>query len=741
MVDSVLEELGNIKPSEINTGPLYNLIKPAASTKFGPEEPFNLFDSQWAKNAFFVGGEEYATGSDPLFNLYRSTADFTWEDTTPGGNVAVNPRHQYTRYSDPRRKGILPGRSAQSVSHVDNNLGMGRLYHEYLQDASEITFIRVGIIQNTSLLSFLNSYGNPELTRIHIQGQHSIKYAGTVGYFVGFGAAAAFTAWLSSPMKALLMAGASMTVQAVKAGLLDSTTDFYVLKPMMHLYWLAINSFVNTMLMEEGFIPPAPGAKKDVKGKRPADGDALISLGKIYPELFTVSKGIDVCAVMARSNLRWQGAMKKTAELMKSSTGPAAKTALGEHTIKEMILGSDPASAVPKDGLNDVLVNLWNKLPSSSPKVPHAPGTGTNTSVNSQHQQQRIDKTTVKQIKDSVEKSAYEKVKEGDTTFLQHGQNEFTMGAAFAVFRFDTASGLSDSFSNSVAPSNLAGVLNSASAGTRAITSEFGGVRNDKNAILDHIKGVANFIGEGIEGIGTGINQYFLSAPSAVSAIFEGSNAIIPDHWDASDHQIATVTYTTTLITTSQHPIARTMDLMLPLSMMIGLVSSRQVGPQAYTGPFMVSAFTRGKSNIKMGIAERMVIDREVTNQSYDKYGRPMAFKVSLTIKDLTPIAAMLMPSPVAVSQAEELKMTDGDSVFNRWVRTLAGRGIEEDFFLFDRARNRMANAYNIAGGRLSKARLAGALHDSLSGLPGYAWTNAVQLNIDNRGPGVFNRN
>lgn len=690
-------------------------------------ETFNVLDSEWSKGAFFLGAEHI----DDEYNkalLFVSKADTTWMDTTIGGNLIMNPKPQYTRYSDPRRKGVLKGRLPAEVSYTGNNLGMGRQYSEYIQDAIEPTYLRFGILESGSFINYITNYANPELTSIHVHGVHAKEYSRYIGRVVGAGATLALTAWVVNPVAALVLGALSWAVYYIKTYLVDSSTDFYSLKPMMHLYWSAVNNMVNTLLIEEGFI----WTKNNANGKGPKreiDQGQVVDLKKTYPELFTPA-GVDVSAVISKANRRHQKHLS-TFEL-----------ALKDIISNPVLAFTSPAQWGDQDGVIESLLNMWNQSKANHADEDTDPTPPSSMKTNTLSPSERLTPEEIKKMAKARHKSQIEKIAEGDSQPIKDGKDEYESGTAFAILGFDHVTGLSDSFSNSTTHTRIGGLLNAPAKVSRDLRYEFGGVRRDADVITDVLRSFGGMYKGIVEGLEQGINSVTLGIPGAVKALLSGTEMDVPEHWDESTINLATVDFTTTLMINNQHPLARITGLYIPLAMMVTAVAPRQTGLHSRTGPYMCSAFIRGKINIKMGVVSSLRIERQAMNLTADERGRPLAFKVTMSIKDLTPMSSMLQPSPiVGLSDADLLSLNTGDSGFNRWLRTLAGRGIEDDLFGYQKSAIRRTYMYNLQHAQMSPAYRAQAnldadIHNSL-----LSTLHDAKMNLKYRNRNMFGAN
>ena len=90
-------------------------------------------DRDWVRQSFLVGSvnnDGVATSNLQDIdkkNRFFSTASFKFVDTTPGGNLAINPPPQYCRNADIKKKSILVTAKP-----------LGRYYSEAIDDNSRL---------------------------------------------------------------------------------------------------------------------------------------------------------------------------------------------------------------------------------------------------------------------------------------------------------------------------------------------------------------------------------------------------------------------------------------------------------------------------------------------------------------------------------------------------------------------------------------------------------------------------
>jgi hypothetical protein len=123
-------------------------------------------DNSWVKVAFMTPSNGY-TKYDSVSRFF-TTPSMKFTSAVIGGSVEINPRPQFTRYADIRSKGIMPGRNDVTPTNVSGNYGMGRYYSEAFDDNAQRIYMRFGVPQYNSIISFLLNaadYGQTQLAR------------------------------------------------------------------------------------------------------------------------------------------------------------------------------------------------------------------------------------------------------------------------------------------------------------------------------------------------------------------------------------------------------------------------------------------------------------------------------------------------------------------------------------------------------------------------------------------------
>jgi hypothetical protein len=108
-----------------NTTDVPYFLAPGANSSNSDKLPL---DDDWVRSSFLVGDSVLKTvsGFNDVYYRYWSRAELKFTDGKMGGNIGINCKPQFTRYSDIRVKGLMPGRQDVSIFDRTGNCGMGR---------------------------------------------------------------------------------------------------------------------------------------------------------------------------------------------------------------------------------------------------------------------------------------------------------------------------------------------------------------------------------------------------------------------------------------------------------------------------------------------------------------------------------------------------------------------------------------------------------------------------------------
>lgn len=606
-----------------------------------------ILDSEWAKKAFMVPDMylDDARTADTK-NRYWSSVDNKFTDTSLGGNIGINPRPQFTPYSDVRVKGRRANRQPVSLQNTGGNHGMGRIYGELIDDHAHRIFVRFGVPMFNGLFRFFSSSFDPNLTSLARTGRGLSKWY-TIGKIVG---TYVFT-------RAFPIVGTILLFTQFVSGYFSSAVNkFYTMKPTMHLYWCTVNNIVNAIGINKGIMPnyyPA-GKKPDQQlgdTFKPSQ-DMLRKLHELMPDVFSSSYGFDMFAVANRAQ-RVANQMLRDDWMAYNSTSDTDFTGFvqrqgqvklenprGEHTLMNFLTNGALAMA-------DWSIESIKARFETQPNI--NPDTG------------EPDKTR----------------EEG---FFKYLDAEFKAGSSFATFIVDSVTNVQESFSSAVVESDLSTKLNGISSQIRDARFTFADGNITGTGVEEMVKGALSGVTDLAQGLASGVTMGLFDAVKGLM----GSGFIdIPKHWQSSSASLPKVNYTATLISPYGNPISDMINIQIPLAMLLAGCLPLSTGKSSYTSPFLCQVFDRGRMQIRLGIMESLTVSRGEGNLPFTPRGRAVAVNVSFSFTDLSSLIHM----PVSSGSLFETDMTtDDDNLLKDYLAVIAGQDIYSQIYAMPKA-------------------------------------------------------
>jgi hypothetical protein len=619
-------------------------------------EPFEfILDQDWAKQAFLISVAD--DDSIDIKNRSYSSASLKFTDTTIGGSYVINPRPQYTRYSDIRNEGRLAGRDPTTVSGINGNNGMGRYYSEALDDTQQHIYMRFGVPQYNSLTQFFTGFYNLEAGRLARTGRTSTFFtkAGQVLGLIG-----QIIIW---PILVMQAVG-----HVVNFFLDKQSSKFYYMKPTMLLYWGAVSSIVNKISVGKGILPGIRVDETQKIGKAYAlDSQYVALLSQMLPDIIDKDGYFDIYAIAAK------------AQRMKIKSDKAIYDAADAYT------GSDFTGFVKKWGEEKVVRNS------------HDMAAGKSSWVNRVQDWLKTEVTLVKNadteasaeidMRSPVFNEAINSVVNGvvntatSTTakvsnslhnFKTYLTTELDDGSAFAGFRVDYTGPVSESFSNSVRDSDLSSKINGMSGSARETKFSFAGGSNLGGSFGSVIDAGTNAIKDLATGILDTVHM------SGLMALAGNAFVDIPKHWDNSSASLPKSSYTVRLSSPYGNPISQLINIYIPLAMLLAAALPLSTGKQSFTSPFLVELYDKGRHQTRLGMFDSLSITRGVSNLGFNKQGQAMAIDVSFSIVDMSSIMHMQLSQGISVTSDDGI--FDEETVFSDYMNTLSSLGLHEQF-------------------------------------------------------------
>lgn len=656
-----------------------------------------LLDESWVSQAFLIN-DIILNDPDDIANRYFSSATFKFTDTKMGGNLCVNPRPQFTRYCDIRSKGRFgKTRIDVGLGTIGGNFGMGRYYSESIDDSSQNIYLRFGVPQFNSLFSYVSKAFDPQMASLARTGR-------TTGFFYDAAKMVGTIAGVALfPIIALTVA-AGRTLHFLFS---SNSSKFYTLKPTMHVYWATVTNLVNLLAINRGIYPKVendggvlntlinkllPNDKPIDKLTRPylLDSDQLDEIHRLFPDVFSSSRFFDIFAMANR-------AQRMSNNIIADEVDGVNKEISSDYTgyLKRNLTGNGthPTHITNNSGNLTLAAKLDHAFKFS--RYFASPETGSTLTES--------DPRTILDEKDENDKP----IKRDPGTFqkfFEYFDADLRDGSQFAVFKVDATGSVSESFSNSVAESDLSQKLNGMSSQARQARFVFA----EGNIVGDTVKAAVGAVADVGAGLLAGVTFDFSTFVLGLA----GTGYIdIPKYWQSSSANLPRSNYTIQLISPYGNAMSQIQNIYIPLAMLLAGALPLSTGKQSYTSPFICELYDRGRSQVKLGMIESLSITRGTPHLPFNTLGNPMGVDVSFSIVDLSSIMHM----PVSSGGITDLNVgIDGDNILSDYLAVLAGQDLYSQMYALPRARLRIAKTISSLNKLTSPAYWASLTHDSL---------------------------
>lgn len=533
-----------------------------------------LTDAMWVRQAFLVKSLDLA----PIDQLNRtfSTASLKFTDTTPGGNFPINPPPQFTRNADLKVFG----------RHTAGK-GMGRYYSEAIDDNSQLIHMRFGVPQFNSLKTFFTGFYDSEASSLARTGRVNEAF-----YLLGR-AAGLVVQVVFWPLLAVQFLGTGL-----RFALQKPSSKFYFSKPVMPLYWNAVQTIVNQISVNQGIVPRVGGEDNPQRfgGEYDFTKNAMEQAHNTNPDLFSKNGGIDVYAMATKAQRLSHQQKKQMQAALDAATPRSSLEVLWKQATD--VLAEPPATTFMR------YIDSWKKSDASKPKTDG----------------------TVEQAPDDGKEEA---------GFFDFFEAEMYEGGAFATFRVNSTGAISESFSSQVTESEISSKMNGMSSQSRSTKFNMA----NGNAIDGVAGAMIGAIFGAVQGFVAGAaNQIGLQGLAALGG---AAFVDIPKHWQSSSASLPRASYTMHLTSPYGNPVSQLINMYIPLAMILAGGLPLSTGKHSYTSPFLVELYDQGRCQIRLGMIDSISITRGTGNMGFDNQGRPMAIDVTFSVMDMSSILHM----------------------------------------------------------------------------------------------------
>lgn len=657
-------------------------------------------DASWVARAFLVPEDSFEEeeGDITIRGRYFSTVMLKHTDTTLGGNFGINSRPQFNWYSDIRSPGRIKKRLGNNggnininesqkdgnVAFTSGNYGLGRYYSEAIDDNTEEIYLTFGVPQYNSLTGFFSGAYDREMSILARKGRVSVvdKVMNGLGNAIGSIFAIAAYPYITIPVWAS---------RSVNTFFQFGTKKYYTLKPTMPLYWLAVQTLVNNVMVNMGIYPRTLDGilKKPLEQKQgqfntglEGGDDAAIQLdyfdylSEMAPDIFDKERHIDVLAMAAR-------AFRTEYEFQKAGANGNLEGYLTQKAEPSV------AEKISKVLANFMSFGTYYGTPEAC-GASQAEGVG-NPTKSSDEGSNSDEKKLEEGVKNSTDlmfemdpriSPSGDKCQPGSPEdWVTYHDITTKGGVNYAIFKVDGVNNVSESFSNSIGESSISSTLNSVSSTARSARFSFAdgniGLGPIETLVKAGASAITNLVGGALEAASLGLSN--------AGGVVSGSAYVdIPKVWENSSANLPRINYTMKLVSPYGHPISQLQNIYIPLCMLLAGTLPLSAGHASYTSPFLVQVFHRGKHVCRLGMIDNVSVSRGVTNLPFTNKGKVLSIEVSFSITDLSSVMSMPISSGGWFEDNPDL---NPDSVLYDYLGTLVGMSLYDQLDWGSRAR------------------------------------------------------
>ena len=608
-------------------------------------------DKEWVSSAFFVPESEIES-YNRRFKTW-SSADHKIVSTRLGGHIAINPRPQFTRYADPRRMGLVSGRSRASTLSTGGGHGLGKYYNDSIDDNAELVHIRVGITQYTSLQHFTRLMFDPDYAYFVNTGKQKSGWV-VVGNIIG----AVIGVRLFGVIGFLALASRGL---AVFLG--QRSSRFCSFKPAAHMYWSACNVFVNSIAINENFMAVKRERDDDDRtiendgGVNDIDVDSMAIMHDLMPDIYLNKYGIDMFAIAGKTqrmeNKRWAEKMKKL-----DTSSPSG--------LMDWLVDGDNKRYSDDERDSMSLSDFVKKFTSFGQYEADGSGGKDFFSMDPKSEGGGGDGSPI-HPKD-------------EDDFFNYFDAMNQSGADFVVFRINNIKTVSESFSTQVGESEISVKVNSASGSARETRFSLAGGNIGDGVVANALESAGGAIMDVISGAADSMS---LGMSNILRGLFGIGYADFPKIWKTSTVQLPKTTMVADLSAPYNNSISRLINIHVPLSCLLPLVMPLSTGRQTFSSPFALQVFIKGKIQSRYCMMESVTIERGIHNVSFDADGHCSGVRVSFSYVDMASVIHMPI-STGTLFNADEA--TDSDNVLYDYLAVLSGLDIKSQIYKMPKA-------------------------------------------------------
>lgn len=637
-------------------------------------------DIKWVRGMF--GISPAARDRRDLSVRQPTSVEYSFADTTLGGNAAINPLPQFTCFADLPTGGLLATNEFRDDSWYEledsvSSQQMGRVYAEVFDNNQHLLHLRACTPKYSGSISFFNNMYDREAAKLARDGEYSKLLVGAgkaAGIYLMF---SVIPLYVFVP---LIVVGSVMSLM-----LNNKPSKYYYGKPAMDSYLRALQLMLDTMLVHYRLVPMWDVIGTDRYTDVSEDQNKLKStMEQIYKELPDVWKSsgkFDVYRMVNRYQVLANYQARTLNEIYKRTDEKTFAAAVRAY-FKDAQLRRDLNEAVSEREMN--LLKLteaygnnplyrendadaaaekqWLDAQAAALSDRNGPGiSGDKVATEQQTFQNSIKAENKEQTQETLTNDTFWA---GLTESVAGAMKD---GMQFMTFRVNAKDEVSDSFSNSTREPEISSTMNSMSAKARSFNFATSGGKTGFDSIDSVVSGVKDFLGGMAEAVHL----------TGLAAIYGASYVDIPDIWDASESDVGTLSYQIQLRSPYGDDFSIFTNIIVPMMSILAFVLPLATGKQTHTSPFLVEAYNRGKVTTRLGMVTNVSINRGGGNLGWRADGKPLAVDITLTIKDLSRVVAMpIMTGP---------SVFDNDNKYTDYMATLGAASLHEMVYGLDK--------------------------------------------------------
>lgn len=670
----------------------------------------DVFDNEWIKSTFILSDQEIVQGDEykkfVRKNRYYSSADYKFTGTSPGMNIAVNPKPQFTRYSDIRSDGRISknlGRGDITVNTTvpgKYGLGLGAYYSEAIDDNEQRIFLRFGVPKYQFITAWLAK--SFDIDRAVFQSRGIIT--DTIR-----DVAVTATSLITGLFR--LAAAPLLSIALGAFRLLNDDTRLYTMKETMYIYWATVDTLLNKMVARRTMVPYVLEdlsfyLEKPINNPQNPTSQFISSLNEVMPDIIDPETGkISVFAIALRAQAAYNKMLHEDFE--RNKTKPLSTDFEGFRETGEV---SHQTYFTNKFGTPhlfvkyifetayNLLVSPQNDL-SSEIKSPSGSSSATDSLIEydpiyrDPETGQPIDLTIdPNNPNDNIYAKIDANVKKRKSSLEKYGEYllaELTEGASFAVFNVDFTGSVGESFSNNVTNHPLENMFNAASGKTR--------IFNELASPLKAIPGVSDIIGIMGDVAATFVSTATFGLANPLIGLLYGVNVSLPKIWESSSANLPRANYKIKLISPYGNAYSQLFNIYLPLAMLLAASLPRSTGNSTHIGPFLCQLFDRGRINISLGMVENITITRGTSNLAFTKAGHANAIDVEISIANLDEVIALDITSNGVLMRFFDDIPSLADSPLENYLNAITAVDVYQQIYKIPKFRLKLAEKYMIA--------------------------------------------